>query len=195
MVAIKTRVSGAWVDSTLEAKARIGGVWVDYGPPAGADETISLPSPPATLDANDGSQNYNMGLEFTVGAAVDGLGVEWYVPSSLATPAGGVYAAALWDVDLLSRIAYVEFTPTVSTKQRVLFGAPVALAPGNYIACVYTNHYVFTAGPIAGITSPSGNLVTVNGRLASYNGGAAGAPIPLDNTTTNFHIAPITTLP
>lgn len=191
----KVRDAGAWIDSILEGYARVGGVFVAFGPPGGDTyEAIDLGDPPASTDLNDGTQAYNLGLEFDVLATVDCVGVEWRVPDTVADPQGGPHAASVWDLTP-TRLAYVEFTPVVGGKQQILFDTPVTLAPGSYRVGVYTNHYVFTAGPPTGLDSPSGNLVVVSGRLAAYNGGAATAPIPSDSTTANFHVSPLTTIP
>jgi hypothetical protein len=192
MARMKLRVSGAWVDSDRSGKVRYGGADVAFSPPAGASyEAVALGSP-TTTDAQDGSQNYGMGMAFTLVASRLAHGVQWRVPDSLTTPAGGTHAIAIWNGSTEARIAYKEFTPTPGGLQDILFDATVALTSGvTYVAMVYTNKYVFKAGSPAGLTSPSGNIVAGAGRLIPYNGGAAGCPYPEDVFNSTYCVSPL----
>jgi hypothetical protein len=133
-----------------------------------------------------------MGMEFSLVAAKDGYGVQWRVPDSVSTPPGGTHAAAIWNADTSTRLGYKEFVPAVATLQDILFDSLVPLTTGvNYVACIYTVHYVFKAGTPSGLTSPSGNVVGGPGRLAAYSGGAADATEPEDNFASTYHISPL----
>lgn len=158
-----------------------------------ANEALAWAAPPTVTDAVDGSQCYNLGVAFTVSGAVNAEGCQWRVPDTLAAGAGGgVYAVAIWNADTSARIAYKEFTPVAGGYQSVAFDAPVALSAGvNYVATTYTNHYTYTATNPSGTTTPSGKGTATGGRLASYNGGAAGAPIPTGTANTTFYISPL----
>jgi hypothetical protein len=158
-----------------------------------ANEALAWAVPPVVTDAVDGSQCYNLGVAFTVSGAVDAEGCEWRVPDTLAAGAGGgVYAVAIWNADTSTRIAYKEFAPVAGGYQRVTFDAPVALSAGvNYVATTYTNHYTYTPTNPSGTSTPSGKGTATGGRLASYNGGAAGAPIPTGTANTTFYISPL----
>ena len=191
----KARVGGSWVDTVLEGYARVGGVFVAFGPsdPGGDYEAISSPGLDST-DFDDGAQCYNMGIRFTSVAPRDCVGVRWRVPDTLGVAqGGGVFAAALWDMSA-TRLAYLAFDPTPGVEQDILFDAVPLSAGVEYIACVYMNHYVYKAGSPAGLTSPTGNVVAVSGRLATYNGGAAAAPFPSDNSALWLGGSPLVSL-
>jgi hypothetical protein len=149
-------------------------------------------STPSTTDQVDGAQSYNMGTRFSLVAARNAIGVQWRVPDTLAAPGGGgIYAVAIWNIGTGVRVAYKEFTPVAGGYQDVAFDAPVALSSGtNYAASVYTLHYTFRASA-ASTTSPSGNIVSDSGLFATYNGGAAAAPIPATTSTTGFYVSPL----
>ena len=190
-----SRVSGAWVDNpTLKGAARVSGSWVDFGPTGGGPtyEAVALGSPTYT-DLVDGTQSYNMGMEFSLVTGKDCVGVQWRAPDTAGAPAGGTHAVAIWD-PTNTRIRYEEFTPVDGVLQDILFttDGPVAIASsGVYIATVYTLRYVFTSGSPSGLTSPSGNVVAGTGRLTTYNGGAASAPYPIDSFGSTYHISPL----
>lgn len=67
MVAAKTRVAGAWVDSSIVAKVRVGGAWVDYGPASIGPETFFANRVPASRDLTD--SYITVGLRFTPSVA------------------------------------------------------------------------------------------------------------------------------
>lgn len=149
-------------------------------------------STPATTDQVDGTQSYNMGTRFSLVAARNAIGVQWRVPDTLAAPGGGgIYAVAIWNVGTGVRVAYKEFTPVAGGYQDVAFDSLVALSSAtNYVASVYTLHYTFRASAAA-TSSTSGNIVSDSGMFATYNGGAAAAPIPASTTTTGYYVSPL----
>lgn len=160
-----------------------------------ATESITWPTPPDDTDENDGTQAYNLGREFTLTAERLIIGVEWRVPDSVANPAGGPHAIAIWDVAGSTRLAYKEVTPTPGGVEQLLFdgGDEVDGAIGTvYAASVYTNHYAFSSGADVGSTSPSGEIVAGDSVLIPFNSGAATAPLPDNVSGANFYISPIT---
>jgi uncharacterized protein DUF4082 len=157
-------------------------------------EALTFPIEPTATDAVDGTQAYNMGIRFTSAASRLCYGVRWRVPDSVSTPPGGTHAISIWSEDTLTRLAYKEFTPVPGGYQDILFDAAITLdaAPALYVAAVYTVHYSFATRTVTPISSPSGNLSGDLGRLASYNGGAALAPFPVDQFGTPwYYISPI----
>jgi hypothetical protein len=158
-----------------------------------ATEALAWPNPPTSTDLADGSDAYNMGIEFAVLAARDCRGVSWRVPDSVATPPGGAHVASLWRVSDQTQLASKTFTPVPGGDQAVLFDAVVGLSTlERYIAAVYTVHYVFSAPtPSSGwtVTSPSGNVVADAGRLIPFNGGPGQFP----NGTFNswYYVGPL----
>lgn len=169
-----------------------------------ANESIAWGTTPEDTDSNDGSQAYNLGREFTLTAEVPVVGVEWWVPDSLANPAGGPHAVSLWDKATTAQIAYREVTPTPGGLQQFIFDPAdydlgVVFDGGvgpTYVAAVYTNHYAFrsTGGSGAGSTSPSGTIVAGGSVLIPYNSGAASAPMPDQSSSANFYVSPIVAL-
>jgi hypothetical protein len=156
-------------------------------------EALAWPNPPTSTDLADGSDAYNMGIEFAVVAARDCRGVSWRVPDSVATPPGGAHVASLWRVSDQALLASKAFTPVPGGDQAVLFDAVVGLSTlERYIAAIYTIHYVFSAPtPPTGwtVTSPSGNVLADTGRLIPFNGGPGQFP----NGTFNswYYIGPL----
>lgn len=192
MARLKVRVSGAWVDTNRRGKVNYQGSDLAFGPPSGPTyESVALGVPTLT-DLQDGDQAYNMGMEFSLVASRLAYGVQWRVPDSVVTPPGGTHAVAIWNDDTDTRVGYKEFTPTPGVFQDVLFDAPISLSSGvNYVTAVYTLKYVFKAGSPAGLTSPSGNVVAGAGRLSTYNGGSATAPIPPDAFGSTYFVNPL----
>lgn len=164
-------------------------------------EYLTFPIEPTSTDLVDGTQAYNMGIRFSsLAAGRPCYGVRWRVPDSVSTPPGGTHAVSIWSEDTLTRLAYQEFVPVPGGYQNVFFvdglGAPAPItldaAPALYVAAVYTVHYVFASRTVTPISSPSGNLSGDLGRLASFNGGAATAPIPNDQFGTPwYYVSPI----
>ncbi len=192
MARFKVREAGAWVDTDRVGKVNYQGSDVAFGPAlVPTYEAVSLGVPTLT-DLQDGDQGYNMGMEFSIVASRLAYGVQWRVPDSVATPAGGTHAVAIWNDDTATRIEYKEFIPVPGGFQDILFDTPVSLSSGvNYVASVYTIKYVFKSGSPAGLTSPSGNIVAGASRLAMYNGGAFTAPIPLDAFGATYFVNPL----
>lgn len=156
-------------------------------------EALDWPDEPANTDAEDPGQSYNMGIRFADDDGGVCAGVQWRVPDTAPAPAGGVHAVAIWDAATSTRVAYEEFTPTPGVYQDVLFVAPPTLdpAPAEYVAVVYTFHYVFRASGGAPVSSVSGKLNADEGRLADYNGGSATAPFPTNVFNTWYYVSPL----
>lgn len=156
-------------------------------------ESIAWPDPPAFTDLVDGDQSYNMGIRFSHEDGGPCWGVEWRVPDSVPPPAGGVHAVSIWELAGGTRVAYQEFVPVPGGFQSVEFTTKPTLdpAPALYIAAVYTLHYVFRARSVNPVTSPSGKIVADDGRLTTFNGGAAIAPIPNDTFASWYYVSPI----
>lgn len=158
-----------------------------------AYEVLAWPGPPTFLDLEDGGQAYNLGIRFQVTESLPCAGVEWNpVPATVSAPPLGSHVASLWDGDG-NRLAAAAFVPTPGLEQRVLFDAAVTLLPGvDYIAAVYTIHYVFR--PSGGVwpTSFSGRVIADTGRLAAYSGGPDNpAAAPSGNSTGLFYVGPL----
>ena len=192
-----SRVSGAWVDNpSLNGAARVAGAWVDFGPAGGGPTYEAIPlGAPTFTDLVDAGQSYNMGVEFSLVTSKNCVGVQWRAPDGAPAPSGGTHAVAIWD-PVGTRLRYKEFVPVDGILQDILFaaedGGPVSIATGGvYVASVYTLHYVFTSGSPTGLTSPSGNVVAGDGRLATYNGGSATAPYPSGSFGATYHISPL----
>lgn len=156
-----------------------------------AVEALAWPGPPTLTDAVDGTQSYNMGVAFTVSTSQQCDGVQWRVPDTLAPPSVGAYAIILYDDAANTRLAYKEFTPVAGGYQNVLFDSVVTLPAGTYVATVYTLHYVFRSGSPSGVSTPSGSATAVEGRLLTYNGGAASAPMPTGAINSTYYVSPL----
>jgi hypothetical protein len=156
-------------------------------------EALAWPNPPTSTDLADGSDAYNMGIEFAVLVARDCRGISWRVPDSVVNPPGGAHVASLWRVADQALLQSKAFVPVPGGDQAIAFDAVVGLSPAErYIAAIYTNHYVFSAPtPSSGwtVTSPSGNVVADTGRLIPFNGGPGQFP----NGTFNswYYIGPL----
>ena len=181
---LKARVSGAWVDTEAMGAVRVGGVTVPFGPSGGPTlEDVTWPDPPASTNLDDGDA-YTMGIRFSLTAAKPIYGITWRVPDSVTTPAGGNHVATLWAVSDESLLATINFTPVPGGEQQILFSAPYTplAAPVQYVAAVHTRKYVFRNGGGIWPTSPSGNVITDQGKLvvnnnpAVYPGGTFGTP-------------------
>lgn len=171
MSTAKARISGAWVDTTIEGSARISGAWVPYGPTGGPSyESLAWPSEPSLTDGND-NENYAMGAQFHLLAAKLCYGVRWRVPDTVVNPSSGTHAVAIWDL-APTRLAYKTFTPVPGGYQDILFDTPISLsaAPVEYVASVLTRHYSFRVpSPSSGwlVESPSLNVRHDLSRLSS----------------------------
>lgn len=157
-----------------------------------ANEALAWPSAPALTDANDGTQAYNMGVEFTVSTTQSCTGVRWRVPDTVATPPGGTHAVAIWDSTNNVRKAYKEFVPVPGGDQDILFDAAASLpSTAGYVASVYTIHYVFRSADPTGVNTPSGSATAGKGRLRTDNGGAAGSLIPDQQFSSIYYVSPL----
>jgi hypothetical protein len=159
-----------------------------------ATETLVYPDPPTLTNGNDGNQDYNLGLRFSVDEAVPCVGVRWVrTPDSVAaTPNGGTWVAAIWTVVGETRIAFKNFTPTAATDDfDVLFDDPIVLdpLPTLYVVSIFTRDYTFRA-TVSGneIFSPSGMMQADEGRLA-----ASGDPTsyPSSVQASRYYMSPI----
>jgi hypothetical protein len=162
------------------------------------DEAIAWASPPQDTDEVDGTQNYNMGRVFTLTEDLPVVGVQWRVPDTLETPAGGTHGIALWDATTNTRLAFKAVNPTPGGIENFLFDEVDfhdGLTSETLLASIYTNHYVYRAGAAIGSTSPSGAVVAGESRLLDTNAGAASAAFPAAPTTLNFYVSPIVRLP
>lgn len=190
---LHARKAGAWVDSTQAGMVRYNGSWENFGPSGFDYEAIDWGTTPSNTDANDGSQAYNMGVEFSLVASKDIVGVQWRVPDSVVNPQGFSHNVSLWDVNSEVRLANKDFTPVPGGLQDILFDLPYAgVLSVNYIAAVYTNHYVFRSGSPAGLDSPSGNVVASSGVLVPYNSGPN--IFPDGSFSSIYYVSPLVAL-
>jgi hypothetical protein len=191
---LNIRVSGAWVESDATGAARLAGETIPFGPSGGGPtrEVLTWTLPPAFTDLEDGGQNYNMGIRFQVTETLPCVGIQWRVPDSVLSPAGGNHQASIWD-ESPTRLASQNFTPATGDYQDILFSGAITLSPAtNYIAAVYTRSYVFRASGGVYPSSPSGKVVADAGRLQAFNGGPdLLASAPLGVSAGLFYISPI----
>lgn len=193
---LKTRVAGAWVDTDRAGAARVAGAWVPFAPPSGGPELESLAwaAEPVGTDAVDGTQAYNMGIRVSVTEALTCVGLRWRVPDTVSAPPLGEHVAMLWQDLGNVRLARAAFTPAPGGYQNILFDAPVALETGlNYIASIYTVHYVYRASGDVYPSSPSGKMIADEGRLISSNAGPDAFPgsYPASATGLLFYVSPL----
>jgi Domain of unknown function (DUF4082) len=177
MSRMKVRVSGAWVATDRKHKYRQSGAWVS-GPPSGGPtyEALTWPNTtPNLLNADDGATRYNMGIRFKLTNTKNCVGIQWRAPTTTPSPTNATYpvghSVSLWNADTSTLIGSKAFTPTPAVYQDILFDTPYLLTGGltEYIAAVYTFHYVHRAGTWP-VTSPSGNIVADKGRLIADQG-------------------------
>jgi hypothetical protein len=169
MTSLKARVSGAWVTTAAAGAARLGGVSIPF--PSGGEEppayeTFAWPEQPTLTNGVDGGETYTMGIRFSMITGKPCYGIQWRVPDAVATPPGGAHMVSLWSVTGESLMRSKEFVPTPGVYQDILFDTPVDLLPlTNYVAAVYTRHYVFRSTAGSYPATPSGNVVGDEGRL------------------------------
>lgn len=148
-----------------------------------AIETLGLPDP-VSANVNDGSQVYDLAVGFATLAVGNGLGVEWFVPT---TP-GATAVAKWWRVSDGALLDSKTFTPVAGTRQQILFDDPVADLPvGDYRVSVETIFFTLTSG-WGGWPASSDNMVTDNpdGWLS------VGPGFPNDGPRTAlYHVSPI----
>jgi len=182
MSVIKGRRSGAWVNASNQGKVRYEGAWDDFGASAPVlTETLTWPYQPTGVDGVDGSTYYAMGAEFALTGGVgqrDCLGIQWRAPTN--TPNPGLptvnHRVMLYRKQDNSLLASKEFTPVPGQYNNVMFDSPVRLLDGftyDYVAAVYTWHYVFASPPGAPgtwvVKSPSNNVFHEVSRLGVSN--------------------------
>lgn len=191
---LKARVGGAWVDTDRAGAVRVAGAWVPFAPPAGGPgyEALVWPDEPTLLNGNDGGQDYNMGIRFSVTADAPCLGIRWArTPTSFSGPPnGGSWVAALWRSVGELRLASVTFVPVAAAvDQDYLFAAPVALTAGElYVTSIFTRDYVYRSSAVGNPSSPSGLITADQGKLA-----ASGDPLsyPASNQPAHYYIGPL----
>lgn len=161
-----------------------------------ATEVLAWDSPPTLTDAVDSGQTYSMGIRFSVVASVACRGIQWRVPDTVSAPPLGTHFVTLWRVSDATLLATKAFTPTPGVYQDVMFDAPVTIAVGlDYIAAVYTQHYVFHASGGSYPKSPSLNSVGDQGRLAADSSGVPANTFPAGVFNAWYYVSPITDTP
>lgn len=170
---MKARIGGAWVETDKSGAVRVDGVTVPFssGPEV---ERLAWALEPAGTDYVDEGFAYNMGIQFEVDVSKPCHGVSWRVPDTVLNPPGGTHAATLWRVSDTSLVALKEFVPVPGGYQDILFDTPTAALDiaDTYVAAVYTRHYVHRSpGGSPYPTSPSGNIISHEGRLVPYDFG------------------------
>ena len=155
-------------------------------------ETISWGSPPTLLDAQDGTQDYTLGLSFSLTAGGYCYGLEWNPTpnSNTPVPPGGCIAQ-LWNLDASTELARVAFTQNPgNVSQRVYFDKQPALTTGvNWGVTVYTVRYVYKSFSGWTVPSPSGKIRGDKGRLAV--GAGSGPFFPNQLQDALYYVAPL----
>jgi hypothetical protein len=141
---------------------------------------------PGTTDANDGGQLYVMAVRWSATADGSWTGVQWRVPDSLSGDDHFVLAYQDGDSDTPRRSQAIS--PTPGGYQNFPFASPLAVTAGTkYLACVLTNHYVFTSA--YPLPQTNGQLTADGFFLKTTT--ADDAKFPDVPTTLNFHVSPI----
>lgn len=154
-----------------------------------AYEALAWALPPVSTDNNDGGQAYSMGIKFHPTEDLPCAGIEWRVPDTVSAPPGALHTVSLYQALGQILVAQAEFTPVPGTTQRVLFTTPVPLEAGlDYVAAVYTVHYVYRASGNVYPSTPSGKVVSDEGRLLASAGGPA---FPNSATGLLFYVSPV----
>lgn len=192
MAILKTRVSGAWVDSDRVGAVRYEGATIPYGPPSVSYEAVNWVSPPTLTDATD-STTYVMGCSFTVVTSKPCYGIRWRVTDTITTPGGsGQFYATLFSLSPNTKLAQKVFTPVAGGDQDILFDTPVTLSTSlTYTVSILTVRYSFrTASSVGGFpfSSPSGNVVASTGRLSTTTDPDT---VPGGDFASIFYISPL----
>lgn len=157
-----------------------------------ATEVLVYPDPPTLTNGNDGNQDYNLGIRFSVAEALPCVGVSWIrTPDAItSTPNGGTHVAALWAVVGETRVAFKNFTPPPATDDfEVLFDDPVMLATGTlYVVSIFSRDYVYRASGGIEVASPTGKMVGDEGKLASNSDPLT---FPASAQSAYYYISPI----
>lgn len=158
-----------------------------------AVESLTFPDPPTLTNGNDGGQDYNLGIRFSVDEIVPCVGVRWVrTPDSVSPPpTGGSHVAAVWVNDTEIRVAEKSFSPTPATDNfDVLFDAPIMLSPAPqlYVVSIFTKDYVFRASGGVEVTSPSGTMQADQGKLAANTDPLT---FPASNQPAYYYVSPL----
>lgn len=196
---MKVRTGGAWVDTGQAGTVWVDGQAVPFGaPPGPVYESLTWPNPvPNLTDAVDPGYTYNMGIRFHLLAARPCHGIRWRAPDTAPGPLGGPHVAAVWNPTGESRIAFKDFTAVPGDYQDILFDDPVdlAAAPQEYIASVFTAHYVHRAPtPPSGwlVESPSAN---VRGNMGKLSSTSTATGFPAANFESWYYVSPLVAVP
>lgn len=190
----KVKINGVWLDTDLYGMVKAEGIFVPFGPETDPGtptlESFVWPNEPTQTDLTDGPDaHYNMGIRFHLLQDSVCYGVRWRVPDSVVAPPGG-HMVSLWNRTTELKVASKVFTPTPGGYQNVLFDEPIDLvsAPQEYVAAVYTNHYVYSA-PTPNVDwlveSPSLNLRGDLGKLA------VGEIYPASDFQAWYYVSPL----
>lgn len=141
---------------------------------------------PGTTDANDGSQLYVMGCFWTTSADATWTGVQWRVPDTVSGDNHYILAYEDGDGDTPRQSKLV--TPTPGGLQTFTFNTPIAVTTGvTYVACILTNHYVFT-NPYT-FPHTDGHLTATKFQIKTTT--ADDAKFPDSVSALNFHVSPV----
>jgi hypothetical protein len=190
----KVRDGGIWVGTTLVGTVGYDGDTLAFGPPGGPTyEALTFPDPPTLTNGNDGNQDYNLGIRFSVDEEVTCYGVQWVrTPDAItSTPNGGSHVAAVWTSDTEIRVAFKNFVPTPATDNfNVLFDTPITLSPGPqlYVVSIFSRDYVYRASGGVEVTSPSGMVQADQGKLASN---IDPLTFPASNQAAYYYVSPL----
>ncbi len=203
MTQIKTRLGGAWVNSTKVAKARIGGAWVDFGPSGGGTrETIWQGEVPAGgRDEAEGGNFITLGTR--VIPAVNGTCVDIGFRFSINNPSVSVpVKAGLMrdsDMSLLGETTFPLF-PGVALDawNYVTLPVPIAMVAGQgYTPCVVTPRYCFEAAyPWPRASSPGAHFTTGGGGSGRFSTSyGSGFIYPTGNFNSNCYFVDMGFIP
>lgn len=150
---------------------------------------------PALPDLVDATVNYNLGVKFQTSAALNCVGVQWFVPATAPT---GTCTLSIWRVSDTTRIALVtaNFAGQGGTLVQTNFAVPIALsAATDYIAAVHTpNRYVATTSYSYPQTDGVLTAPADNGWLKDALDPASAVddfPSIESGNDGNFHVSPV----
>jgi uncharacterized protein DUF4082 len=181
----KSRVSGAWVDSSLSGGARVAGSWVYFSPPSGGnpEETLFTTQTPT---GNYEEEATILGTYFTPAVSGTITKIRWWFPST--GHFGGILpkAALFRTSDSVKLSGDVTFVSDLwGTWNEVPLTTPVSVQAGTqYCAAIWTSGR-YSASP--GGSSPwpftNGNLSTAI-NAGRFTSGASGN---VDFPSSNFN--------
>jgi hypothetical protein len=197
MSVAKLRVGGAWVDTDLAGSARLAGAWVPFGPAGGPTyERLTWVNAPTLLNGNDGNQDYNLGIRFSVTEDAPCAGVTWArTPTAItSTPSGGSHVAALWTADTETRLTFKNVVPTGgAVDQDYFFDDPVMLTAGAlYVVSLFTRDYTYAARGGVDLSSPSGLVLADDGKLSAN---IDPLTFPSSTQAAHYFVGPIIEVP